>query len=212
MSLHRYIFASVIAIIVMCFDKNVNAETISPDTMLAARCANSSDDEKYTIEFGTEDGVSKIYVCSVDYGDSIYGGACHDSLNPIHLHIKSELNNDGFQDVITKNYMRGEDMDDIQGYMGFANCGKDVYLRFDIGFFTDIVQLKRKQTKRWPDFYVTRKCNNRDENRPKLQTRSFTITFDEKAFKYNPPNNDPELWNFCSDKELSLPFDSEEDL
>jgi len=210
---HRLFVVIIIATFIMCFGKSANASgAMSPDKKLTAACANASDEEKYKIEFGTEDGAPKIYVCSITGGDSIFGGDCYFPTEPVSLFIKSDLNKDGMQDAIIGNYMRGGSMDDIKGYVGFANCGKNVYLRFTIGDFSDMVQLKNKQTGRWPDFRVTRECYNKDENRPRLQTRTFTIKFDEKSFKYSPPNNDPELMYSCSEKEYISSFESERDL
>ena len=208
----RYFTAIVIISAIIFFGREASADVVSPDIRSVAACTKAPDEEKFKIEFKSEDEMTKIYVCSIIDGESIYGGDCYYSLEPIMLHVKSDLNKDGLQDVITRNYMRGYDMDDIQAYQGFVNCGNDVYLRFTVGFFSEIIQLKRKKNQRWPDFRVTRKCDNRDENHPRLQTRTFTIKFDEKNFKYGPPNNDPELMDFCSEKELSLPFESERDL
>ena len=195
----------IITVAIMCFGKYAFADTTSLDTRLAVSCAKASDEEKYRIEFNTNNDPPIIYVSLIaDRGEGDYI-----PIPPGVIHTISDLNNDGLQDVITKNYMRGVDMDEIQVYAGYANCGKGVYFEFGVGFFSDIVQLKRKKNQRWPDFRVTRKCDNRDENHPRLQTRTFTIKFDEKNFKYGPPNNDPELMDFCSEKELSLPFESE---
>jgi hypothetical protein len=93
----------------------------------------------------------------------------------------------------------------------YANCGPYHYvtgfLKVMTGSFTDIKVDTPDERHLWADIHATRQCLN--EPAGKLQTRSFVLKFDPSKFVYGPPNDDPDLVQPCTDKEMSLPFDLE---
>jgi len=211
-SLYRLFAGIFITVVMLFYGKIANAGASSPDQALSVACKNVSDERKYTIKLETDNEGRRVYICSVIDGGSIYGGDCYQSPEggTISIHKISDLNDDNLKDIITKNHVRGEDVDDIKAFMGFANCGGGVYLKLDIGYFTDIVPIQRTIKRKWLNLKATRKCYNKDEKKPRIQVRAFTLTFDEKSFKYISSNTDLNSTEYCSDKELSAPFEREE--
>jgi hypothetical protein len=84
------------------------------------------------------------------------------------------------------------------------------YLKVLQGTFASLTTETPNEQVLWAPIQVTRKC--RDKNTSKVQVRSFTILFDKNQFEYGPPNGDLELLVPCSPKEMSMPFDLQENM
>jgi len=121
-----------------------------------------------------------------------------------YLHSRPDLNNDGLPDVIAMDYWSGYGLHEVVHLMAFVQCKDKTFLQVADDMLTDVKPIRRgAKPQRFVDLRASRACY--DEKLERVRTRYFRLKFNTKAFFYGPPDGDPELRQYCSDKELALP-------
>ncbi|MFD0739832.1 hypothetical protein ACFQZQ_11115 [Lysobacter koreensis] len=87
--------------------------------------------------------------------------------------------------------------------MSFAQCDDGSYIKVADDMLRDVSVALSQGREGWADLEVARTCFN--DALGETQTRQFRLSFDPAQFRYGPPDDDPELAEFCSAKEVALP-------
>lgn len=166
---------------------------------LARHCANLDGNQRVAIK--AYDGKA-VSVCPPGgEADCLYSQEAGKTFE----YATPDLNADGKADAVIKDFTGAYGQHDVVHIMAFAQCGDGNYVMVADDMLQD-VSVARSASAGWADLQVTRSCYN--EALGDNQTRRFRLTFDAARFRYGPPDNDPELAEFCSAKELSLPADA----
>lgn len=168
-------------------------------TDLARYCASINDNERVAIRAY---GGKAVSVCVPgDETDCLYS----EEAGKTFQYATPDFNADGRADAVIKDFTGAYGQHDVVHVMAFAQCGDGNYVLVADDMLQDL-SVAPSANAGWADLQVTRSCYN--EALGDNQTRHFRLTFDAARFRYGPPDNDPELAEFCSAKELSLPADA----
>lgn len=119
------------------------------------------------------------------------------------LYATPDLNADGRRDALIKDFSGAYGQHDVVHVMAFAQCADGSYIKVADDMLQNAVPEPSNNQGQWADLQVTRTCYNEDLGESQL--RRFSLKFQALLFRYGPPENDPELAEFCTAKELSLP-------
>jgi len=139
-------------------------------------------------------------ICRADgAGDCLYTYA----LGKTFVQERPDLNIDGREDFLIKDFSGAYGMHDVIHFMGFVGCPGNFYVKVLDDFFTSIHVRDKESAGHWRGLHVSRACF--DEDQGDIVTREYTIGFDQTRSVYGPPNGNPALADFCNATELALP-------
>ncbi|WP_156526384.1 hypothetical protein [Cupriavidus gilardii] len=161
-------------------------------------CNKAADDRIFDIKFRDDGAVSVCFPGEEDV-DCFYSY----TQGKTYLHSRPDLNNDGLPDVIVKDFRSAYGLHEVVHLMAFVQCKDKTFLQVADEMLTDLKPIRRAKAQQFSDLRASRACY--DEKLERVRTRFFRLRFDRKAFFYGPPDGDPELSQYCTDKELSLP-------
>lgn len=169
---------------------------INPDPQ-SDPCQTKDSDLRVVINVNQE---KKASICrSDDKGDCLYTF----SLGKTFLHSKPDLNSDGHNDYIIKDFSGAYGMHDVTHFLGFLSCRDGSYVKVLDNFFTDLQPIIQKHPTAWITLRVSRSCF--DEKKQDVVKRWYSLNFDKSLLSYGPPDNKQTLNEYCSAYELSLP-------
>lgn len=161
-------------------------------------CTSAQAGGRAEIRFGEEGAVS---VCRADgAGDCLYSHA----FGKTYLHARADLNMDGRDDLLIKDFSGIYGMHEIVHFMGFVDCPGSFQVKVMDGFFTDVNPKGPPRSGQWREIRATRACF--DERHVDTVTRQYTIRFDRARSSYGTPDGNPALAEFCSPTELAMPI------
>lgn len=162
-------------------------------------CNKAADDRIFDIKFRVDRAVSVCFPGQDDV-DCFYSY----TQGKTYLHSRPDLNNDGLPDVIVKDFRSAYGLHEVVHLMAFVQCKDKTFLQVADEMLTDLKPIRRvAKPQEFVDLRASRACY--DEKLERVRTRFFRLKFDKKTFFYGPPDGDPELSDYCTDKELSLP-------
>ncbi|WP_407351828.1 hypothetical protein [Luteimonas sp. R10] len=159
-------------------------------------CSTADHEIRMAIEVGDDRHAS---ICRVDgLGDCLYSF----EFGKTFIHASLDLNFDGREDYLIKDFSGAYGMHDVVHFMGFTSCPGGFSVKVLDDFFTDVRPREARGT--WADLQVSRACF--DEGKGETGTRKYTVAFDSARSAYGPPDGNPALTEYCGPEELALPL------
>lgn len=167
------------------------------DGGLTQRCRTVDGNERIAIKAYDGNAVS---VCAVGgEADCLYTRESGKTFK----HATPDLNADGRADAVIKDFTSAYGQHDVVHFMVFAQCNDASYVKVADDMLQDVSIALTPGNDGWKYLEVTRACFNNALG--DTQTRHFRLGFDRRKFRYGPPDDDSDLAEFCSAKELALP-------
>lgn len=169
----------------------------------AEPCATVDPEKRMTIREGANGAVG---VCRVDgLGDCGYSRIVGNTF----VYSRPDLNSDGHDDYLIEDYTGLHGIPhDVMRFMGFVGCADGAYVQVLDDVLTDIPRVDAAPARKWSKLRVTRACF--DASLGDVVTREYTVAFDQTRSFYGPPDGDPELADYCTDKEQPLPMEGDD--
>lgn len=143
---------------------------------------------------------SAVSICRSDgVGDCFYSAAAGRTF----LAGRPDFNNDGHLDVLVRDFSGAYGNHDIIHFLGYAACATGEYVKVLDTFATSVELHNETSTSGWRDMSITRDCF--DDSSQDVVTRRFRLTWRESAGAYGPPDNEVDLIQHCTMKEMALP-------
>ncbi|MGY0653089.1 hypothetical protein ACW7GZ_14765 [Luteimonas sp. A537] len=149
----------------------------------------------------TEHANRKVSVCRLDgKGDCLYTEA----FGKTFVSSRPNFNGDNLADFLIKDFTGVYGDHDIVHHLGYLACPQNGYVNVLDAFVTSAQadEAGRKEGQ-WARVEITRDCY--DDRTQSLVSRRYELSWDSDIREYGPPNNDPELSEYCSNKEMALP-------
>lgn len=162
----------------------------------AAPCADATGETLMNI---TEHLEGLVSICRQDgQGDCLYTEA----LGKTFILSRPDFNGDERSDFLIKDFTGAYGNHDIVHHIGYVACPQGGYINV-LDTFVTSVHVAQAQQGQWARVDVSRDCF--DDQVQYLVSRRYTLSWDSSAVMYGPPNDDPELSSYCTEKEMDLP-------
>jgi len=132
---------------------------------------------------------------------------CHDDhYLPAFKYGQPDLNGDGKSDFVILRFdgMSG-DSDNVSYFVIFVACTPELYRRIHWSAYTSINIEPGEYEDGFAVIKVIRECFSMRANSE--QRREYDIRYNIESREYGPPAGDPRLSDYCSDYEMSLPWE-----
>lgn len=116
---------------------------------------------------------------------------------------RPDLNHDGRPDFLIRDFTGAYGNHDIIHFLGYAACPTGGYVKVLDSFMTSIEPMDETSDSGWRNISATRDCF--DDSEQDVVSRRYRLTWDENKSAYGPPDNDLDLAQYCTAKEMTLP-------
>ncbi len=143
---------------------------------------------------------SGVSICRLDgIGDCLYSAEAGRTFEA----GRPDLNQDGHPDFLIRDFTGSYGNHDVVHFLGYAACPAGGYVKVLDMFATSVEPADEASTSGWRDLSVTRDCF--DDSTQDVVSRRYRVTWSESVGAYGPPDNDPDLTQHCTMKEMVLP-------
>lgn len=176
------------------------AHTTTPEPAVANHpCATAAAETLMEIQTLENDGVS---ICRHDgVGDCLYSAEAGRTFEV----GRPDLNYDGHPDFLIRDFTGAYGNHDVIHFLGYAACPAGGYVKVLDSFMTS-VEPTDDTSSGWREISASRDCF--DDSTQDVVSRRYRLTWDERALTYGPPDNDEDLAQYCSSKEMAPPPNS----
>lgn len=116
---------------------------------------------------------------------------------------RPDMDLDGNPDFLARDFTGAYGNHDIVHFLGYAACPAGGYVKVLDTFATSVEPTDETFTSGWRDINITRDCF--DDSVQDVVSRRYRLSWDETIGAYGPPDNDPDLTQHCTTKEMALP-------
>lgn len=178
---------------------NAQPSTYSTTQKPAAKhpCAAATPETLMEIRPLENNGVS---ICRSDgVGDCFYSAEAGRTFEA----GRPDMDQDGRPDVLVRDFTGAYGNHDIVHFLGYAACSTGGYVKVLDSFATSVEIADETSALGWRDMTITRDCF--DDSTQEVVSRRYRLTWHESIRAYGPPDNNPDLIQHCTMKEMTLP-------
>ena len=160
-------------------------------------CAAATPETLVEIRTLENNGVS---ICRSDgLGDCLHSAEAGRTFEAGRL----DMDQDGLSDLLVRDFTGAYGNHDIVHFLGYAACPNGGHVKVLDSFAPSVEMIDEASALGWRDMSITRDCF--DDSMQGGVSRRYRLTWHESSGAYGPPDNDPDLIQYCTLKEMTLP-------
>ena len=143
---------------------------------------------------------SRVSICRSDgVGDCFYSVEAGRTF----VADRPDFDLDGHADVLVQNLSGVYGNHEIVHFLGYVACATGEYVKVLDAFATSMEPADVISASGWRDMSITRDCF--DDSTQDVVSRRYRLAWHKSIGAYGPPDNDPDLIQHCTMKEMALP-------
>lgn len=143
---------------------------------------------------------SAVSICRSDgIGDCLYSAEAGRTF----VTGRPDFDQDGQPDMLVRDFSGAYGNHDVVHFLGYVTCSTGEFVKVLDTFATTMELTDEPSASAWRDMTITRDCF--DEPTQDVVSRRFRLSWHESASIYGPPDDDFDLTQHCTMKEMALP-------